>query len=198
VKLYAELPGARARQILSDVAAVAFVAVVILVAKGVYRLVSRLAAPGEAIEDAGRTVAGSLGRAAQAVGQTPFVGRALGSPLASAAGAGRTLADAGRAQQDVVLTLALWLGLVIATAGVLMVLLVYLPRRALWIREASAASHLRDTSADLRVLAYRAVATRRLSLLRRAVPDPGAALAAGEFDTLARLELKALGLRPRS
>ncbi|MDP8960144.1 MAG: hypothetical protein M3N32_00695 [Actinomycetota bacterium] len=196
MKLYAELPLARVRQIAADLAVAAGLFLSVRLGLGLRRLVERLAAPGQTIENAGQRVAGSLGQAAEVVAEVPFAGNALRSPFAAAAGAGQTLAEAGQAQQDAVITLALWLGVLVAAPGVLAILLWYLPRRAAWVREASAAARLRDASADLRLFAYRAVAMRPLPRLRKAVPDPGAALAAQDFDALASLELQALGLRP--
>ncbi len=119
----------------------------------------------------------------------------MSSPFAAAADAGRTLAEAGQVQQDAAITLALWFGLLVVAPGVLAVAVWYLPRRIAWVREASAAARLRDASVDLRLFAYRAASTRSLTRLRRAVPDPGAALAAHDFGAVASLEFQALGLR---
>lgn len=196
MKLYAELPLARLRQITADLIVAAGLFLSVRVGLWLQRLVERLAVPGQAMENAGQRVAGSLERAAEVVGEAPFAGPTLSSPFAAAAGAGRTLAEAGQSQQDAAIALALWLGVLVAAPGLLAVFLWYLPRRAAWVREAGAAARLRDESADLRLFAYRAVATRPLPLLRKAVPDPGAALAAEDFYALASLELEALGLRP--
>ncbi len=160
-----------------------------------HRLVAKLGAPGQAIQDSGQAVAGSLDRVAQTIGEVPVAGVALRSPFAAAADAGRTLAEAGQAQQQAALTFALWLGVLVAFLGVTAVLITYVPQRIAWVREASAAAGLRSSSADLRIFAYRAAVARPLPLLRKAVPDPGAALAAEEFDALATVELEALGLR---
>ncbi len=195
MKLYAELPLARLRQIALDVVAAVGLFLSVRVGLWLQRIVERLVAPGRGMENAGQRAAESFERAAEVVGQAPFAGPALSSPFAAAADAGRTLAEAGQAQQETVITLALWFGLLAAAPGVLAVALWYLPRRIAWVREASAAARLRDASADLRLFAYRAAATRSLTLLNRAVPDPGAALAAQDFDALASLEFQALGLR---
>lgn len=183
-------------QIAADLAVAAGLFLSVRLGLWLQRLVGRLATTGRTIENAGQTVAGSLERAAEVVGEVPLAGHALRSPFASASGAGRTLAEAGQAQQDAAITLAFWLGVLVAAPAVLAVVLWYLPRRVAWVREASAAARLRDASADLRLFAYRAAATRPLRLVLKAVPDPGAALAAEDFEALASLELEALGLRP--
>jgi hypothetical protein len=108
---------------------------------------------------------------------------------------GQTLADAGATQQEVVHQLALWLGVLVAAVPIIALLLVWLPRRVAWAREAGAASRLRLDGADLELFALRAVANRSLRDLHRVTPDPAGALRGGEFEALADLELRALGLR---
>ncbi|HZD02256.1 MAG TPA: hypothetical protein VFA46_19315 [Actinomycetes bacterium] len=78
------------------------------------------------------------------------------------------------------------------------VVAVWLPGRVRWIREASAASHLRRDAAAtyLGLLAIRAVANRPLRQLRQASLDPIADLRRGDYQALAAVELRALGLRP--
>jgi hypothetical protein len=86
---------------------------------------------------------------------------------------------------------------VVAAVPVIALLLVWLPRRVAWAREAGAASRLRMDAADLELFAIRAVANRPLRQLHRATPDPAGALRTGEYEALADLELRALGLRAR-
>ena len=100
-------------------------------------------------------------------------------------------------QQEVVHQLALWLGVLVAAVPIIALLLVWLPRRISWAREAGAASRLRLDGADLELFALRAVANRSLRDLHRVTPDPAGALRAGEHHALADLELRALGLRAR-
>lgn len=195
MKLYAELPGVRARQIVSDVAAALGVGLFVRAGMWLHHLVSELAGPGRAIEDAGATMASSMDLIGDAIDDLPVVGRVLRAPFARAANAGTALADAGRSQQEVVITIALWVAAIFAAAGSVAILTWWLPRRITWVREATAAVQLRDAAGDLRLFAYRAVANRSLPVLRRVVPDPGRALADGNFDTLAAVELESLGLR---
>jgi hypothetical protein len=101
------------------------------------------------------------------------------------------------AQQEVVHQLALWLGVVVAAVPVVALLLVWLPHRVTWAREAGAAGRLRLDGADLELFAIRAVANRPLRQLHQVSPDPAGDLRAGEYEALAELELRALGLRAR-
>jgi hypothetical protein len=197
VKLYAETAGLRARQVLGDLAVLAWTAAWAAAGLGLYRLVEKLAVPGERVERAGSAFAGDIAEIQQKVGRVPVVGDELRDPFGRLAGVGRTLAEAGSTQQEVVQQLALWLGVAVAAVPVVALLLVWLPRRVAWAREAGAASRLRLDAADLELFAIRAVANRSLRELRRVTPDPAGALRAGDHVGLAELELRALGLRAR-
>jgi hypothetical protein len=195
VKLYAETAGLRARQLLGDLAVLAWTAAWVAAGLALYRLVEKLAVPGARVEQAGSSFAGDVAEIQQKVGRLPVVGEQLQDPFGRLSGVGRTLAEAGVAQQEAVRQLALWLGVVVAAVPVVALLLVWLPRRVTWVREAGAASRLRLGGADLELFAIRAVANRPLRELHRVSPDPAGDLRAGEFQALADLELRALGLR---
>jgi hypothetical protein len=196
VKLYAETARLRARQLLGDLGVVAWVALWVAAGIALYRLVEQLAVPGRTLEQAGDAFAGDIGAIQERVGRIPAVGDDLEEPFGRLGEVGRTLAEAGVTQQEVVHQLALWLGVVVAAVPVVALLLVWLPHRLAWAREAGAASRLRLGGANLELFAIRAVANRSLRELHRVTPDPAGALRAGEFDALAELELRALGLRP--
>jgi hypothetical protein len=197
VKLYAETAGLRARQLLGDLAILAWTAAWVAAGLALSRLVERLAVPGARVEQAGSDFAGDVAVIQERIGRVPVVGDQLQGPFGRLAGTGRTLAEAGATQQEVVHQLALWLGVVVAAVPVVTLLLVWLPRRVAWAREAGAASRLRMDGADLELFAIRAVANRPLRELRRVSADPAGALRAGEHEALADLELRSLGLRTR-
>jgi hypothetical protein len=198
MKLYAETASLRARQLLGDLAVLAWAALWVAAGLALYRLVEKLAVPGRRAEQAGGGFAGALDDIQEKVGRIPVVGDELRDPFGRVADAGRTLAEAAAAQQEVVHQLALWLGVVVAVVPVIPVLLVWLPRRVAWAREAGAASRLRLAGADLELFALRALANRPLRELHRVTPDPAGALRAGDYAGLAELELRALGLRPEA
>jgi hypothetical protein len=197
VKLYAETAGLRARQLLGDLAVLAWTAAWGWAGSALYRLVGKLAVPGARLEQAGGGFAGDVAEIQQKVGRLPVVGGDLQGPFGRLAGVGRTLADAGATQQQVVHQLALWLGVLVAAVPIAALLVAWLPRRVAWAREAGAASRLRLAGAELELFALRAVANRPLRELHRVTPDPAGALRAGEYEALADLELRALGLRAR-
>jgi hypothetical protein len=197
VKLYAETAGQRARQLVGDLAVLAWTAAWVAAGVALNRLVEKLAVPGERVEQAGGSFAGDIAEIEQKVGRLPVVGDELQDPFGRLAGVGRTLAAAGATQQEIVHQLALWLGVAVAVVPIVALLLVWLPGRVSWAREAGAASRLRMDGADLELFAIRAVANRPLRDLHRVTPDPAGDLRAGEYQALADLELRALGLRAR-
>ena len=95
----------------------------------------------------------------------------------------------------------LWLalGITIAALPILLVVLVYLPLRWRFVREASAGQRFIDASADLDLFALRAMSNQPMHRLARISPDPVRAWREGDPDVvraLAVLELKDSGLTP--
>jgi hypothetical protein len=193
--LYAELPGRRLRQVLLDIGSVLWIALWVRVGLGLFRVIDRLESVGRTMQEAGHGFASTMDRVAGDIGRVPVAGGTLRAPFRDAAGAGQSLEGAGVNQTQVVHSVALWLGILVALLPILWLLVRYLPNRLRWIREASAARRLLDASADLHLFALRAVANRPLADLRRAEADPMAAIAGGDYRQLAELELRELGLR---
>lgn len=195
MKLYAEVPRFRNRQIAQDLALLLWSYVWIRIGMHVKALVDRLAGPGESIERAGGGFAETLFDIGTKVGDVPGVGGLLEAPFDAAGDAGVVLQRAGAAQQEVVHSLALWLGVLLALIPISYVLYKYLPDRLRWVREASAADRIRIDSADLHLFAIRAVVRQPLYELARVCNDPAAALQNGDYEPLAKLELASLGLK---
>jgi hypothetical protein len=194
MKLYAELPRYRFRQLARDFVTLLWIALWVRIGFRIHELVSALAGPGRIVEGAGNDLVRSAEEASRGLADVPVIGGALRVPFEAIAGAGRTLHSAGSTQQDVVATLALWLGVCLAVIPIGYVLLKYVPDRVRWVREATAAERIRLEADDLQLFALRAAVSRPLWELRAATPDPGGALAAGDYEALARLELHSLGL----
>jgi hypothetical protein len=191
VRLYAETASRRARQLAGDLLVLAWTAAWVLAGRNLYLLVEKLAAPGRTVERA----ATDVGEIQQKVGRIPVVGGELQGPFGRLGGVGRVLAEAGTTQQQVVHDLALWLGVLVAAVPIVALLVMWLPGRVAWAREAGAASRLRLDGADLELFALRAVANRSLRELYRVTPDPAGDLRSGDYADLAALELRRLGLR---
>jgi hypothetical protein len=200
VKLYADLPGTRVRQLLTDVMVAVWVYAWIRLGFWLHDLVERLAAPGRKVESAGSGLADNLSSAGGKVDNVPGVGGSLAAPFNRAADAARSLASAGREQQQIVGRLALALSLAVIAIPLALVLFGWLPLRIRWIRRAGAATALRGGVSGRDLLALRALATQPLRRLTRLDPDIAAAWRRGDpaaVDNLAALQLRTLGLRER-
>ncbi|MGY1742768.1 MULTISPECIES: hypothetical protein [unclassified Blastococcus] len=199
MRLYAERPDKRLTQVLGDVGMLAWVVLWVLVARAVHGAVHALAEPGEAVESLGRSVADSMGSAADVASDVPVVGDELSTPFDALGSAGESVGGAGQAAQDAVGTLAFWLAVVLVVLPVGWLLLRWLPGRLAWAREATAVSRLMEArDADLELLAARAVATAPLPRLAALPPGTGAAWRAGDpaaTRALAALEARRLGLQ---
>lgn len=202
MRLYADRPDRRVRQLAADAGLVVWAVLWVAVARLVHRTVLVLADPGRSVEDLGRSIADSMGSAAGAAGHVPVVGDDLAGPLASLGRAGGSVAAAGQGTQDAVATLATVLAAVLVVLPVGWMLLRWLPWRLRWAREASAVDRLtadaRLDAPDLELLAARALATAPLPALAALPAGTGAGWRAGDpvaVRALAGLELRRLGLR---
>ena len=198
MKLYADQAGRSARQFLTDVLVLAWVAAWIFIANRVYALVQKLAVPGQKLEDAGTNMAGGLTDAGNKVDNVPGVGNALASPLKDAAGGARSLASAGHEQQQSVHQLAIVIVVLLLVVPLGVVIFGWLPWRIRWVRRASAGAKLRRVEAGRDLLALRALARQPLRRLVAIHPEPATAWRANDastVDALAALELRTLGLR---
>ncbi|NUR07136.1 MAG: hypothetical protein HOQ45_09005 [Nocardioidaceae bacterium] len=199
MKLYADGPVRRTRQVMGDLLLVLWAALWVRLAMVVHDATLALAAPGRKIADAGGGLAGRLRDAGSAVGDLPVVGDQARSPFEGAGRAADKIADAGTAQVEAVQHLAFWLGLCVGAIPILVLVLVYVPFRVRFVREASAGQRFIDESADLDLFALRAMANQPMHRLARVSPDPVRDWRAGDPDVvraLALLELRDSGLAP--
>ena len=197
--MYADRLPTALRQLLTDLAVVIWVYAWIRAGIWVHDVVLKLAVPGQKLQGAGTGIADNLADAGNRVGRVPLVGDELTDPFTRAAEAARSLADAGREQQEIVGDLALVLALLLVAVPLGLVLLLWLPARLRWMRRAGVAAAVRDQPAGRDLLALRALAGRPLNQLTRLGPDIAQSWRNGDasaVDALAALELKELGLRP--
>jgi hypothetical protein len=198
VKLYADRVPVATRQLVTDVVVVLWVYLWIRAGLWVHDMVEKLAVPGAELENAGGGLAGNLADAGSKVGRVPLVGDQLVKPFTGAANAARSLADAGRQQQEIVGKLSVIVALAAVAVPLALVLLLWLPRRVRWVRRAGVAAAVRDAPAGRDLLALRALAGQPLNRLARLGPDIAQSWRNGEpsaVDALAELELRSLGLR---
>ncbi|MDQ4007205.1 MAG: hypothetical protein M3211_03800 [Actinomycetota bacterium] len=198
MKLYADDGARRSRQVAGDLLALVWIVLWVWLGTAVHDAVSALGGVGELVTDSGVSMAGHLGEAGERAAAVPLVGDELRGPFDSAAGAARTLAEAGRAQQETVAQIALLLGLTTALVPVALALVLWLPRRVAFVRRAHGAQRHLDAAEDLDLLALRAMASQPLHRLARVSDDPVGEWRRGDvvvIRRLAALELRDLGLR---
>ena len=166
MRLYADDPHHRTRQLTADLALVAWAALWVLVARAVHGAVLVLAEPGLAVADLGRSISDSMGTAAGVADGVPVVGDELAAPFGALSEAGGSVTGAGQDASDAVHTLATVLAVVLVMLPVGWLLLRWLPWRLGWVREARATDRLLgdgpDGVPDLELLAARAMATAPL------------------------------------
>ncbi|GLZ01346.1 hypothetical protein [Actinoplanes sp. NBRC 103695] len=199
MKLYADRLPLAIRQLFLDLAVVIWVYAWIRAGFWVHDLVLKLGVPGQKLEGAGTGLADNLADAGGKVGKVPLVGDELTAPFTRAAEAARSLADAGREQQEIVQNLALVLALLLVAVPLALVLFLWLPLRVRWMRRAGVAAKVRDEPAGKDLLALRALASQPLNRLTRLGPDIAQSWRNGDaeaVDALAALELRQLGLSP--
>ena len=197
MKLYADGHVRRTRQITGDVLLLVWVVLCLWLAGVVRDATLALATPGRKIEAAGGGLAERLRDAGSAVGDIPLVGDEARSPFDGAGRAADEIAAAGASQVEAVQHLAFWLGITVAAIPIVVMLLVYLPRRWRFVREATAGRRFIDSSADLDLFALRAMAHQPMHRLARISDDPVGAWRDGRPDVvraLALLELRDAGL----
>jgi hypothetical protein len=202
MRLYADRPDRRVRQLAGDLGLLAWLVLWVLVARVVHGAVLVLAEPGRAVAELGRSVAETMGRAAGVADDVPVVGDELATPFDSLGRAGGSVAGAGQSTSDAVHTLAAVLAVVLVVLPVGWLLLRWCPTRLGWAREAAAVDRLLRSGAqgtpDLELLAARAMATAPLPELARLPAGTGAGWRAGDpaaLHALAELEARRLGLR---
>ena len=200
--LYADRPLRRINQVLGDVLVAVLVYLGVRLGLGARDRVGALATPGREAEDKARGLGRTMRGAAGDLDDAPVVGGALSSPFRALATTSRDLAGTAQDYQDAVAQVATLTGVLVAGVPIVLLLVLWLPRRAAWVVEASAAVRLmRAGAASSDLLAVRALARQPLPALARLGPDVVGGWRAGDRvakDRLARLELDALGLRPRS
>ncbi len=199
VKLYADVPARRTRQVIGDVWLVAWSVLWIWVAVRLHELIMNLATPGLAIAEGATDLAGSITSAGESISSVPLVGETLGTPFDGMSDAALSIADAGQATADAVALLARFLSIALAVLAITSFAVFWVPFRIGFVRRATAAQRFVDANEDLDLFALRAMARQPLHVLARITDDPAGAWRRGDqpvINALAALELREEGLRP--
>ncbi|MEI6621912.1 MAG: hypothetical protein WCP28_08405 [Actinomycetes bacterium] len=197
LKLYADTPARRVRQIVADGWFVVWVLLWIWLGIRLHDLIIPLGTPGEQLHSAGESLASNMTAAGNWINELPLVGGSGSSAFERMSGAAQALADAGAGQQEVVNKLALFLPLIIGFLAVALLVAIWLPFRIRFISRATAAQRFMNDQGDIDLFALRALARQPLKALAAIDSDPAGAWRRHDpqvIRALARLELRDEGL----
>jgi hypothetical protein len=203
VKLWSELPRARAAEIAADLATGVWVGLWLNFAFGMYGFLAGFAEAGRVIRGGGENLRRAGRDMSEAIEGVPLVGERLrDAVVGSFDDAGQPLVTFGGDLEQLLLVLAVLVGLLVLAVTLVPWLSRYLPwraRRLSRIRSAHRAIRARPhvTKPELaRILASRAIHRLDYETLLEYSPDPIGDWSAGRHDRLARAELESVGLRP--
>ena len=175
MKLYADTPGRRTRQLLADVFVLLWVVTWVWAALQVHDTVALLTRAGELADSSRGFGPRGVDRRRGPAARIPVVGGDFASWLERAAGSGTNLRAAGTSMASTVETVAVWLALVTALVPIVIVAGVWLWFRVRFVRGATTAQRFIDSNDDLDLFALRALANQPLTALAKISDDPAGA-----------------------
>ncbi|RQP09934.1 MAG: hypothetical protein EAS51_10160 [Microbacteriaceae bacterium] len=198
MKLYADFAPRRVRQIVADLSALVVIALAIAAGVTVHGVIAAFGAAFGRLEDAGTGFQDTMGELGESLSGVPLLGDGVRGILDSAAGAGGSLADAGRTGQAVIESIAVGAGLGVAALPIAIVLLVWLLPRVRFVLRARTTRALFALQDGPSLLALRALDDATAKELARISPRPVRAWLSQDADVvhrLAELEAREAGIR---
>ncbi len=199
MKMYADSPGRRVRQIVTDLLFVMWCGAFVLIGFAVHSMIMDLEDPSTDASRSASGLADSLRDAGDVVGGIPLVGDEGAEPFEKGADAAEKMATAAEDGSQNVANLAVALGLYSGLVPLALIALQYLPRRATFVRNATAGQKYLDAREDLDLFALRALARQPMHVLAQISDDPAGDWRSGDpvlIERLAELELRDCGLTP--
>lgn len=197
VKLYADLPVRKTRQLAGDVLALAVIALSLAAGAAVWVQLHRLSVRTGALADTADTSARTLSGGVASLSGIPLVGDQLSTLLGQVGVFTDQTSGNLRGQAHQLAVEGPVIGIAVAAAGLALVTVLWGITRLRWVRRASAVSGRLGTD-DLEGLALSAVVRSGPAELRRAGADLPRRWRLGDPEAirvLAGLELRSLGLR---
>lgn len=203
LKFWSEVPAARAREVVADVATWAWVALWAVVGARIHDVIASFAEAGRVLQAGGTNIQGAGATLGDAFTGVPLVGEGIDDLATGAFGtAGDPFIYVGRELESMFILIARLLALLVVGVMVVPWLSRYLPWRAerlATVRSAHRAIR-RAPGAMSAGEMERALATRALNRLPypqllEHTSDPFGDFAAGRYDRLAKAELASVGLR---
>ena len=203
IKIWSELPLARTKEQVADVATLLWVAFWGSIVWQLFQFLSGFAAAGRAVRTGGQSMVQGGVSLGDSLAGLPLVGSQVRDIARDAIGAaGRPIADFGSELEQFIFVVAIVLALLLAMVTMAPWLVRYLPWRWERLRRVRAAHRVVRKAPDVsdiqiaRTLAMRAVNRLDYETLLEYTPDPFGDWATGRHDRLARAELASVGLRP--
>jgi hypothetical protein len=203
MKFWSEVPSARVRELVADIATWAWVSLWAVVAFRIYSTLAGFAEVGRAIGRGGANIQAAGDSVGDSLGGLPVVGEGIRDLTASAFGAaGEPFVFVGSQFEQLLLMIASLLGILVLGVTLIPWLSRYLPWRARRLFELRTAHRVIRTApgrvpeaAIQRLLASRALHRLSYGELLAHTPDPFGDFASGRYERLARAELESVGLR---
>jgi hypothetical protein len=200
MRLYSDIPRARALQIAGDLVALAVLILGVVAGVALHRAIAGLEAAGTKVAASGAQFQSTLSDIGSKLGAVPLIGSGIRAPFDSASAAGGGLSSAGTQWTVGVERVAVLAGWLVFVLVLLVVLVGWVrPRLIGAVRRGVVARLVRGTP-DFDLLALRALTTRSPRLISAVHPHAAQAWRAGDADVvrkLAAIELAASGIRPR-
>lgn len=197
MKLYADTPRRRTRQIIGDVLLLCWIAVCVWLGRAVSDGINVLRGPADALTSAGTGFRDNMSDAAGSVGGTPLLGDSLRGPFDSLSGTGQQLANVGTSLGTTITTIAHVTGFAVAAVPIVLAVAVWAAVRVRFVRRATAAQQLATAPGAQHLFALRALTRQPLRKLARLGPDPAGRFRDGDpamVRALAALELRSCGI----
>ncbi len=202
IKIWSELPVARAKEQLADVATIVWVLFWGNIVWQLFQFLAGFAEAGRTVRAGGQTMVQGGRDLGDSLAGLPLVGSQVRDIAREVfGGAGRPLSDFGTQLEQFIFVIAIVLALLLAIVVLQPWLVRYLPWRWTRLRRVRAAHRAIRREPDLadahiaRALAMRAFTRLDYSTLLEYTPDPLGDWVGGRHDRLARAELASVGLR---
>ncbi len=202
IKIWSELPAARSKELIADVATLVWVVFWGNIVWQLFQFLSGFAEAGRTVRAGGQNMVQSGRDLGDVLAGLPLVGAQVHDITRDAfAGAGRPLSAFGTELEQFIFVVALVLALLLALVMLGPWLARYLPWRWSRLRRLRAAHRAIRLEPDLadahvaRALAMRAFTRLEYATLLQFTPDPLGDWTSGRHDRLARAELASEGLR---
>ena len=203
VKLYSELPVARAKEFLADVSTWAWVALWTVIGLRIHDAISGFAEAGRVLRGGGQNIEAAGAQLGDALAGLPIVGAGVDDVTTRTfATAGEPFQYVGGELESLLILIARLLALLVIAVMLVPWLARYLPWRASRLATVRAAHRaIRRAPVDMppavmqRALATRAINRLSYPELLEHTSDPYGDFAAARYEQLAKAELASVGLR---